>query len=72
MHHQSEKRVTASILVNLCRWAEVQLLVDNNSLSFYASDAQTKAAKVIKYVTQYSSEVHQTLSNTGLDQFGTS
>ncbi|KAL0049923.1 hypothetical protein WJX82_000834 [Trebouxia sp. C0006] len=48
------------------RWAEVQLLVNNKSLLFYASDAQTKAAKVIKYVTQYGSEVHQMLSNAGL------
>lgn len=48
------------------RWAEVQLLVKNKSLLFCASDAQTKAAKVIKYVTQYGSEVHQMLSNAGL------
>ena len=52
--------------MNLCRWAEVQLLVKNKSLLFCASDAQTKAAKVIKYVTQYGSEVHQMLSNAGL------
>ena len=66
MHRQSEKRVKGSILVNLCRWAEVQLLVNNKSLLFCASDAHTKAAKVIKYVTQYGTEVHQTLSNARL------
>jgi len=68
MHCHSEKRVIASVLVNLCRWAEVQLLVNNKSLLFYASDAQTKAPKVIKYVTQYGIEVHQMLSNAGLAQ----
>lgn len=66
MHCQSQKRVIASIFVTLCSQAEVQLLVNNKSLLFYASDAKTKAAKFIKYVTQYGSEVHQTLSNTGL------
>jgi hypothetical protein len=59
-------RVIASVLVNLCRWAEVQQLVNNKSLLFYASDAQTKAAKVIKYVTRYGIEVHQMLSDAGL------
>ena len=58
--------VKGSILVNLCRWAEIQLLVNNKSLLFCASGAHTKAAKVIKYVTQYGTEVHQTLSNAGL------
>ena len=35
----------------VCRWAEVQVLVNSKSLLFYASDAETKASKVIKYVT---------------------
>ena len=50
----------------VCRWAEVQGLVNSKSLLFYASDAQTKASKVIKYVTQYGHEVHQLLSDAGL------
>lgn len=50
----------------VCRWAEVQLLVNSKSLLFYASDAQTKANKVIKYVTRYGHEVHQLLSDAGL------
>ena len=65
MHGQSEPKVTASIPANMCRWAEVQLLVSNKSL-FYASDAKTKTAKVVKYVTKYGSEVHQVLSDAGL------
>lgn len=53
-------------LLIVCRWAEVQVLVNSKSLLFYASDAQTKASKVIKYVTQYGHEVHQLLSDAGL------
>ncbi len=61
-----KKKGIALALILVCRWAEVQHLVDNKSLLFYASDAQTKAGKVVKYVTQYGSEVHQTLSDAGL------
>ena len=54
------------IALALCRWAQVQYLVDDKSLLFHASDVQSKAGKVIKYVTQYGSEVHQKLSDAGL------
>lgn len=50
----------------VCRWAEVQHLVDTTSLLFYARDAHTKTGKVIKYVTEYGTEVHQVLSDAGL------
>ena len=50
----------------VCRLAEVQVLVNSKSLLFCASDAHTKASKVIKYVTQYGHEVHQLLSDAGL------
>ena len=50
----------------VCRWSQVQNLVDDKSLLFYASNIQSKEGKVIKYVTQYGSEVHQTLSDAGL------
>ena len=50
----------------VCRLAEVQILVNSKSLLFCASDAHTKASKVIKYVTQYGHEVHQLLSDAGL------
>jgi len=33
---------------------------------FYARDAHTKTGKVIKYVTEYGTEVHQVLSDAGL------
>ena len=50
----------------VCRWSQVQHLVDDKSLLFHASDVQSKAGKVIMYVTQYGSEVHQTLPDAGL------
>ena len=40
--------------------------MNSKSLLFYASDAQTKASKVIKYVTRYGHEVHQLLADAGL------
>lgn len=49
-----------------CRWSEVQHLVDIDSLLYFARDAKTKTAKVIKYVTKYGTEVHQALSDAGL------
>ncbi len=63
---QLKKKGIALALDVVCRWAEAQDLVDNTSLLFYAREAQTKTGKVIKYVTQYGSEVHQALSNAGL------
>ena len=61
-----EEERCSFISSTVCRWAEVQVLVDGNSLLFYASDAQSKASRVIKYVTQYGHEVHQLLSDAGL------
>jgi hypothetical protein len=49
-----------------CRWSDVQHLVDIDSLLFFARDANDKMAKVIKYATQYGTEVHQALSDAGL------
>ena len=40
--------------------------MSDKSLLFYAQDAQTKAGRVVKYVTRYSSEVHQLLSDNSL------
>ena len=55
-----------SLSTIVCRWSQVQHLVDDKHLLFHASDVQSKAGKVIKYVTKYGSEVHQTLSDAGL------
>lgn len=41
--------------------------MDTDNLLYLARDAQTKTAKVIKYVTKYGTEVHRVLSNAGLE-----
>ena len=50
----------------ICRWSEVQHLVDVNSFLYLARDPETETAKVIKYVTKYGTEVHQVLADAGL------
>lgn len=49
-----------------CRWSDVMRLFDSDNLLFFARDASDRTARVVKYVTQYGTEVHQALSDAGL------